>query len=52
MTENQRVLALEEALEIWSRAWANSVTQWGMDRAESQILKITRQLEALKNEVA
>ena len=49
MNEDKRITQLQEALAIWSSAWGNSVTQWGMDRAESQILKITRQLETLKN---
>lgn len=49
MNKDQRIKALEEALSIWSNAWGNSVTEWGMNRAESQILKITRQLETLKN---
>lgn len=45
---DKRIAALEEALVIWSNAWGNSVTQWGMDRAEAQIQKINRQLETLK----
>jgi len=52
MNEDKRITQLQEALAIWSSAWGNSVTEWGMNRAEAKILKITRQLEALKNEVA
>ena len=44
---DKRIAALEEALVIWSNAWGNSVTEWGMKRAEAEIEKITRQLEAL-----
>ena len=45
---DKRIAALEEALVIWSNVWGNSVTEWGMNRAEAQIIKITRQLESLK----
>jgi hypothetical protein len=45
---DKRIAALEEALVIWSNAWGNCVTEWGMNRAQTQILKITRQLEQLK----
>ena len=47
---NKQIKALEEALVIWSNAWGNCVTEWGLNRAEIQIQKITRQLEQLKKE--
>jgi exonuclease VII small subunit len=46
----KQIAALEEALEIWSNAWGNSVTEWGMQRAEKSIQKIQRQLAELKEE--
>jgi hypothetical protein len=44
---DKRIAALEEALIIWSNVWGNSVTEWGMKRAEAQIAKINRQLAEL-----
>jgi hypothetical protein len=46
-TMDKRIAALEEALIIWSNVWGNSVTEWGMKRAEVQIAKINRQLAEL-----
>ena len=44
---DKQIAALEEALVIWSNVWGNSVTEWGMNRAEAQIRRITAQLETL-----
>jgi hypothetical protein len=45
---DKQIAALEEALVIWANAWGNSVTEWGMKRAEREIARINRQLESLR----
>lgn len=44
---DKRIAEIEEAIVIWSRIWGYSMTEWSMNRAEAQIIKLRRQLETL-----